>query len=222
MKETDTISVLVCVHSPDHEHDMLLQRALESLVRQSYSDFETVIVMDECHSGTRSIVDSYADVLDIKIYERPRKQGLAAAKNFGLQRCSGDWICYLDADDSWLECKLEVQRNFMLSNPGIDFCFTEAWDFTETEGLRPNCFAVGQYADHDQIRRAISLENVLCHGSAMIRRIALESLGGYSTDRLYLGREDWDLWQRAIQASYRFAKVSERLYVYSLGTSVPR
>lgn len=222
MKETDSISVLICVHSPDHVHDMYLQRALESLVSQTYADFETVVVMDECWEGTRSIVESYEDVLDIKIYERSRKQGLASAKNFGIQRCSGDWICYLDADDQWLECKLEIQRNFMLSHPNIDFCFTEAWDYTDSEGMRPNCFAVGQYNSHTEIRRALPIENVLCHGSAMIRRTALESLGGYNTGSSVLGREDWDLWQRAVANNFQFAKVPERLYIYSLGTSVPR
>jgi len=222
MKETDTISVLVCVHSPDHEHDMLLQRALESLVVQTYDDFEVVVVMDECWDGTRAIVDAYKYVLDLKIYERTRKQGLASAKNFGIQRCSGDWICYLDADDRWLECKLEIQRNFMLKNPNIDFCFTEAWDFIDGQGLRPNCFAVGQYKTHADISNIINLENVLCHGSAMISYAALKSLNCYDTSLSLLGQEDWDLWKRAIGAGYRFAKLPERLYIYSLGTSVPR
>ena len=99
MKESDTISVLICVHSRDHEHDVLLQRALESLVRQTYADFETIVVLDECWEDTKGLVSRYTDVLDIRIFERPHKHGLDIAKNFGLQRCSGDWIAYLDADD---------------------------------------------------------------------------------------------------------------------------
>lgn len=221
MKESDTISVLICVHSRDHEHDVLLQRALESLVRQTYAEFETVVVLDECWEDTKRLVQNYASVLDIRIFERPHKQGLAAAKNFGLQRCSSDWIAYLDADDQWMDCKLQVQRNWMLQNPDCSFCFTEAWDNYDGT-LLPNCFEVGQYRTHEQIKTALSNENVVAHGSAVIRRSALESLGGYRTDKSLLGREDWDLWQRAIVHDFKFYKISERIYIYSMGTSVPR
>lgn len=221
MKSTDTIDVLICVHSQDHEHDMLLQRALESLVRQTYDDFRVVIVLDECHEDTRPIVDHYSDVLDIRILERSHKRGLAAAKNFGLKHCTADWIAYLDADDQWMDCKLEMQRAWMLENPQTDFCATEAWDL-ENEVLKPNCFRVGQYHTNEQILTTLPRENVLCHGSMIIRAKALDSLGGYSTDRKLLGREDYDLWQRAAINGFKFLKVPERLYIYSLNTSVPR
>ena len=221
MKATDKISVLICVHSPDLEHDQLLQKALESLVRQTYEDFEVVIVLDECWDGTRSIVDSYREVLDIRFFERPNKQGLAAAKNLGLGKCKGDWIAYLDADDEYLDCKLGVQRQWMIEHPEVDFCGTQSWDRLDGY-MVPNCFSVTEYTTHDEITTRLPEENVLCHGSMMIRKIALESLRGYSTDKLLLGREDWDLWARAMTAGFRFGKVAERLYVYTLGTSVPR
>jgi len=221
MKETDSITVVVCVHSPDHEHDVLLQRALESLVSQTYHDFDVVMVLDECWEDTRGLVDSYADVLDISIFERPRKQGLASAKNFGIQKASGDWIAYLDGDDQWMDCKLEVQRQWMLNHSDLDFCGTNAWDLLD-DIMSPNCFAVTDYITHDQIANRLPSENVMCHGSMMIRREALMALNGYNTSPSCLGREDWELWLRALKEGYVFGKVPERLYVYSLGTSVPR
>lgn len=221
MKETDTISVLICVHSQDQEHDHLLQDALESLVRQTYYDFETVIILDECWENTRRIIENYREVLDIRFFERPTKQGLASAKNFGIGKCSGDWIAYLDADDRYMDCKLEVQRNFLLNNPDIDFCGTQAWDCADGY-IVPNCFRIDQYITHEQIAPRLAHENVMCHGSMMFRKDTIGSLGGYNTDKLLLGREDWELWSRAINAGFTFAKVPERLYIYSLGTSVPR
>ena len=122
MKPKDTISVLVCVHSVTDENDRLLCRALESLSRQTYSDFETIVVMDECHNATRGVVNRYKDILNLRVLERPRKQGLAKAKNYGIKHCSGDWIAFLDADDTYMDCKLEVQRNYMLKNSAIKFC----------------------------------------------------------------------------------------------------
>lgn len=221
MKETDTISVLVCVHSQDNEHDNLLQSALESLVRQTYDQFETVIVLDECWSNTRSIVEDYKSVLDIRFFERPRKQGLAAAKNYGISKCTTDWIAYLDADDQYMDCKLDVQRNWMLANPDIDFCGTHSWDILDGY-IVPNCFDVRHHINHEDIIQALPNENIMCHGSMMIRKIAFDSLGGYSTDKVWLGREDWELWSRAANNGFRFGKVPERLYIYTLGTGVPR
>jgi len=220
MKETDTITVLLCVHSQDNEHDMLLQRALESLVRQTYDEFDTLVILDECWEYTRGIVESYSDVLSIRFLERPRKQGLAAAKNFGISKINSDWIAYLDADDQWMDCKLEVQREWMLESDA-DFCGTNAWDLQDGY-MSPNCFDVRDYIFHADIAHALKSENVMCHGSMMIRRVAMESLGGYSTDKVWLGQEDWELWTRAVNAGFKFTKVPERLYIYSLGTSVPR
>lgn len=221
MKPSDTIDVLICVHSQDHEHDMLLQRALESLARQSYDNFKTIVVLDECHEDTKGIAQHYTDVLNIRIIERPNKQGLAAAKNYGLKFCESDWVAYLDADDQWMDCKLEIQRQFLLNHPDVDFCGTEAWDF-ENGVMRPNCFAVGQYETHEDIVKRLPQENILCHGSMMIRTRAIDSLGGYSANKSLLGREDYDLWQRAAANGFKFVKIPERLYIYSLNTSVPR
>lgn len=221
MKETDTISVLICVHSQDIEHDHLFQRALESLVRQTFDQFEVVIVLDECWDKTRSIVESYQSVLDIRFFERPRKQGLAAAKNYGLSKIKTDWVAYLDADDQYLDCKLEVQRNWLMNSPDIDFCGTHSWDVDDGY-IVPNCFDVRHHIGHDEIARVLPGENIMCHGSMMIRKIALDSVGGYNIDKALLGREDWDLWLRALGGGFRFGKVPERLYLYSLGTSVPR
>lgn len=221
MKESDDISVLICCHSSDYEHDMLLQRALESLTRQTYPNFEVVLVLDQCHEETKMTATHYKDILNLHIHERPHKQGLAVAKNFGLARCTGQWIAYLDADDEWMDCKLELQRDFLIENPGIDFCFTEAWDKTN-DVLYPNCFKVGQYQTHAQIASEIGRENIVCHGSALIRKLAIDSLGGYHTDRSVLGKEDWDLWRRAISNGFTFYKIPERLYIYSMGTSVTR
>lgn len=222
MKSTDTISVLVCVHSKDRHYDALLERALYSLIEQTHKAFEVVVVLDECHGETHDIVESYKEYLKLSHHSKPRKEGLAVAKNFGLSKCSTDWIAYLDADDLWMPCKLEVQRNYMIANPDIDFCGTESWDMDASNVLRPNCFAVGQYQDHLKIASRLQTENVMCHGSMIIRRAALERLGGYNTSPQVLGREDWDLWRRAVQANYIFGKVPERLYVWSAGTSVTR
>ena len=218
MKSEDIISVLICVHSQDTQHDYMFREALSSLADQYYKNFYTVVVLDECWRHTAKVAYDFSDLLNIFIFKRPKKEGLAAAKNFGIDRCPGDWIAYLDADDLWLPCKLDVQREYMLNHPAVDFCFTNAYDLIDDK-MVPNCFSILDYRTHEQIREALPQQNVLCHGSAVIRRMVLYSLDGY---RNVLGREDWDLWLRAANAGWNFYKIPERLYISRLGTSVAR
>jgi glycosyltransferase involved in cell wall biosynthesis len=225
------LDVLMCVHSRDPYHDSLAKAALHSLHKQTYRDFKVIVVLDECWPKTRRYLDHrfrpapQMDRVDVpvEIYERPKKEGLAAAKNFGLQFCKSDYVAYQDADDTSIACRLELQMQYMTSfYTDTDFCFTEAWDVDSKGVWRPNCFDVGKYQTDEDIKDALPGENVLCHGSAMIRRKALEILGGYSEDKRWLGQEDYHLWTRAAQMGFKFYKVPERLYVYSLGTSVER
>ena len=216
------ISTLVCVHSRNYQQDAGLEYCIESILDGSRKPDEIIVVLDECWYGTEIMLGRYKKQL--KILKKPKKEGLAMAKNFGLRHCSGDWVTYCDADDWWFPSKLEIQYDFVRDhdNPKVDFLFTESWDQDEDLVIRPNCFYGGQYQTNEDIRTALPHENVLCHGSAMIRMDALRALDKYNTDSKCLGMEDWELWVRAANAGYRFYKIPERLYVWSIGTSVER
>lgn len=224
MTPSESISILICANSTNSNYDKLLIRSVESLRRQTYSHFETVIVLDGCWSETEDNLNTYLsdnNLRNLKIIKKKDKRGLAVAKNFGLKYCSGDWVAFLDADDQYMDCKIEVQRDFLLKNENIDLCFTNAWDL-DKDRVNINCFSVDDYRNDAEIKEALKKENVLCHGSAMIRKSVLESLGGYSEDVKHLGIEDWEMWNRAALIGFKFCKIPERLYIYSLNTSVNR
>ena len=105
----NSVTVLVCVHSPGARWDEYLSRALASLRAQTTAAFDTVVVLDECHPGTHQIAvrDSPRGT---RVLEKPTpKNGLAAAKNYGLQAITTDWVAFLDADDWYLPGKLQQQ-----------------------------------------------------------------------------------------------------------------
>jgi glycosyltransferase involved in cell wall biosynthesis len=228
-----TIDTLICVHSTDNQHDLLLQEAVRSVVSSSLKPNNLIIVYDACWENTQKHTEYLFDeaihpwdqihlgTINYIPVSKAIKQGLAVAKNFGLKFCTSDFVTYCDADDRWINSKLEIQAKWV-EDHNIDFCFTQSWDIREDGALVPNCFPIG-YADyHRYINDKIWKENCLCHGSAMLRRSAIEALGGYNTDRRVLGMEDWDLWQRAFKAGFTFHNIPERLYCYRLGTSVAR
>lgn len=216
------LSVLVCVHSNDDLHDQYFEEALRSLDEQTFKDFELVIVFDECRKETINILNKF-NFNNLIYFERPQKQGLAIAKNFGFQKCSGELIAFLDADDKSLPSRFEKQVQYLNTNHEVSFCATESYDM-DHEGLniQPNCFQIGHFNTHEQILAILPKQNVLCHGSMMIRAKALNDLGGYSESLDYRGKEDWELWLRAMSRGYKFYKIPERLYIWRCGTSVSR
>ena len=153
---------------------------------------------------------------------RNKRFGLANAKNYGLQYVDTEYVAYLDVDDSMFPQRLEMQLSYLEGNPFTDFCFTQAWDRDKHGRLLLNCFALGDYVTHEQIQARILHENVLMHGSFMGRMESLRDIGFYNESEQFRGKEDWELWVRAMAQGKKFHKINERLCIYSLNCSVLR
>jgi cellulose synthase/poly-beta-1,6-N-acetylglucosamine synthase-like glycosyltransferase len=213
-----TITVLVCAHSTNNFYDNLLIDSLKSLERQTYKDFKTLIVLDQCWYKTENRIKNEITI-ECDIITKELKEGLSFAKNYGLSKIDTDLVCFLDADDLYVEDKLEKQINYF-NNNDVDFLGTHALNRDlGSNNFFDSCFGVDQYIEHDEIKFAIFNENVLTHGSMMIKKQALEQLNGYNNIK---GMEDWDLWKRAFNNGFKFKQLPERLYVYTLNTSIAR
>lgn len=216
----NSITILICVHSNNDFHDSLLFKSLKSLENQTFKNFKTLIVLDECWDKTNKMILSSNYDLNLTILTKNKKEGLAYAKNFGIRHIDTEWIGFLDADDLYLPTKLEQQVNY-IGNNEVDFLGTHCWNINgnDDENLFPSCFNNFHNITHSDISNKIFTENILTHGSMLIKKNSIIDLGGYQNIR---GMEDWDLWKRAINKGYKFHQLPERLYVYRLNTSVTR
>lgn len=213
-----TLTVLICVHSKSIFHDTFLKKAIYSLENQTYKNFDVVFVLDECWQNTKKLIEDNCN-LNFKIIEKKIKTGLHDAKNIGISNIFSDYICFLDADDEYVPNKIEKQINYLSEN-NIDFLGTHAWNKNANDDkLFPSCFESSKYIKHEEIQEIIYKENVLTHGSMMIKKKCLDELGGYKKN---YGAEDWDLWKRAFDKNFKFHQLPERLYIYTLNTSVSR
>lgn len=213
-----TLTVLICVHSINDFYDNLLIESLKSLEKQTYKNFKTLIVLDQCWDKTESKIKNEIDI-SCDVVSKKLKQGLSFAKNYGLSKIDTDLVCFLDADDLYIENKLEKQIKYFTNND-VDFLGTHALNrYVDSDYFFNSCFSINQYLEHDEIKNVIFSENVLTHGSMMIKTECLKKLNGYNNVK---GMEDWDLWKRAINTGYKFGQISDRLYVYTLHTSVAR
>ena len=224
-----SLTVLICVHSVNELYDDLLIKSLYSLEKQTYKNFKTLIVLDSCWEFTKKRISNEKFNLDIEIKNKEMKEGLSQAKNFGLLDIKTDLVAFLDADDIYVENKLEKQIKFFSENE-VDFLGTQSWviyGLDNDNSLRESCFSLGTNETHDQIKNKIFSENVLTHGSLMIKMSCLEKLNFYfigldANGNDVKGREDWNLWQRAIINGFKFHQLQERLYIYRIGTGVAR
>jgi len=215
-----SLTVLICVHSKNNFYDELLFRSLKSLDNQTFKDFDTVIVLDDCWDKTKEkILNSNLD-LKINFINKKNKSGLADAKNIGLLNISTDLVAFLDGDDLYVNDKLEKQISFFIENE-VDFLGTQSWNINSLDENQvfESCFKLGENETHEQIKSTLEFENCLTHGSMMIKMNCLKELGFY---RNVKGSEDWDLWERALELGYKFYQIQERLYIYRLHTSTIR
>lgn len=216
------LTILICVHSTNEFHDMLLNKSLLSLAGQTFKDFKTLIVLDECWDKTKKLVENFNHNLDVKVLTKNKKEGLSYAKNFGLNHVDTEWVGFLDADDLYTPDKLKKQIEFIEKN-NVDFLGTKSWYINN---LNETDLSAGWYTNedtpfcesHEDIKSRIFNENVLTHGSMLVKKECLDKLNGYRDIR---GMEDWDLWKRGIINNFVFHQLQDKLYIYRKGTSVP-
>ena len=225
------VTVIIPAYIPTPKHGLLLQRAIKSLETQSYKDFDVVCVLNGCYTDYEEIKSSIKTDLSIEYISISGKASGAIARNLGVRKSKGELLAWLDADDQYHPNKLEKQIDFFKNNQDYDFVGTLAKDYYPDGNMLDSCHKAELCKTHEQIKNLIHQENIMCHGSVMFKKSSFELLGGYNEKNkpgsIWLEYnapmwEDWDLWIRAIRLGMKVYNIPERLYYWSIGTSVER
>ena len=112
----------VSVTIPTFNRGHLIPYAIDSVLKQSYTNLEIVVIDDGSTDGTADVVARYGD--RVRYFWQPNR-GLGAARNAGLERATGDCIAFLDSDDYWFDFKLALQVDVLSRLPGVGFTFSE-------------------------------------------------------------------------------------------------
>ncbi len=178
----------VSVIIPSHNRWPMIGEAVESVLRQSFQDFELIVVDDGSSDGTAERIRALGS--DTRIIVRSRC-GVSAARNYGASVARGRYLAFLDSDDLWLAEKLAVQTGFMTEHPEMQICQTE--EIWLRHGKRVNPKAKHRKPSGDIFRA--SLELCLVSPSAvMITKKLFDEKGGF--DESFPVCEDYDLWLR--------------------------
>jgi len=183
----------VTVLMPVYNAERYLRPAVDSILAQTFSDFEFLIINDGSSDGSRKVVESYTDPR-IKLVDNPSNMGLARTLNRGLGMATGELIARQDADDVSYPDRLRRQVEFLDSHPDVALVGSQARIIDE-DG-RPNGLRhYDRCCEYESIRWDLLFGNSFTHASVTFRRkIVADEMGGY--DETFRYEQDYDLWSR--------------------------
>lgn len=194
------VSVLLANYNGDKH----LNEAVSSVLNQTYDDFEFIIVDDASTDSSRKSIESYYDIR-MKKYYAEKNRNIAYSLNLALSMASGEYIARIDSDDVWELNKLETQVQYMESHSECGACFTKVNIIDEYSNIANDVYNeyfqlfndVENKSQKEWLRFFFYRGNCLCHPSVVIRRSALEQMGGYY-HLAYVPAEDYELWTRIV------------------------
>lgn len=199
------VSVVMSVYNGER----FLRQAVDSILAQTFSDFEFVAVDDGSTDGTAQILEGYTDPRLHVI--RQENVGLIGSLNHAIDIASGEYIARMDVDDVSLPQRLELQLDWLERNPGVVVLGTQAVEIDQAgEKLRRHYYPVGSDAVVKALLRGAT---AVCHGTVMFRRACFDTVGGYRSP--FEHAEDYDLWLRMIE-SYDIENLPTVLYLKRL------
>jgi glycosyltransferase involved in cell wall biosynthesis len=205
---TPTVSIL----TPAFNSGKFIRQTLDSAVKQTFTDFEMIVVDDGSTDDTRHIVEEYAERdRRIHLISQPNG-GIAAARNRAMRMARGRFLALLDSDDLWLPTYLSDQLAILAERPDIDVLSSNAINFGgafDGTPLLPIRWRGGIRLV--TLLELINVEDSLCILS-ILRRAVTDVIGGF--DITLRRSEDYDLWLRAAVAGYRIAVNPKPLGLY--------
>ena len=203
-----TVSVII----PAFNAEEYIAETLDSVLAQTYRDYEILIIDDGSTDGTRRVLGDYEK--QIRIIQK-ENGGPASARNVGIQHAQGEYLAFLDSDDLWHPEKLQRQVDLLDSSPRIGLVHTARIYF---EDDNPTCETLREIAEEDQAEDAFARlfrRNFIGNSTVMARRECFGEVGPFNEAPEFLGTEDYEMWLR-IAHRYPVAYIGELLSKYRL------
>jgi glycosyltransferase involved in cell wall biosynthesis len=209
----DLISVIL----PVFNGEKYLSESIESILNQTYANFEFIIINDGSSDKSLKIINKY-NKLDKRILVISRgNKGLIASLNEGIEKSKGKYIARMDQDDISLPRRLEEQLSFMKKNIDIGVC--GSWVEVFGEGIKPYRWKLS--CSNERLKTELLFSACFAHPSVMIRRRTLTESNLYY-DKNFLNAEDFGLWTE-LSSVTNFANINKVLIKYRIvNTSVTR
>lgn len=199
----------ITVLMPVYNCELYVKEAIDSILNQTFSDFEFIIIDDASTDKTLSIIRSYDDNR-IKLIEKPENSGYTNSLNYGLGIARGEYIARMDGDDISLPARFEKQINFLDKNLEVVVCGS-SFKIIESEKIYSVC------ENHEKIKLAMLQDCPMGHPTVMMRKKVFQDYN-LVYDISKEPAEDYDLWTR-LSLLGKLHNLQEVLLNYRMHTS---
>jgi len=186
------------------------KEALDSVLGQSFQDFEFIVINDGSTDNTAEILEHYARLDTRLVVVHQENRGLTAALNTGCRLARGKYIARMDADDITVRERFRTQVHFLDRHSAV------AVLGGAIKVIDPRGMSIGEWrypVDDQQIKEMLHRTNCLCHPAVMMRKDAFDAAKGYR--KPFLHAEDYDLWLRMAER-FEFANLPDVLLYYRI------
>ena len=206
---------LISVIIPAYQHGECVAEALESVLAQTFRDFEIIVINDGCTDSTDKVLRPYVEKNLIRYFHQ-ENQGISATRNRGLSLASGEFVAFLDDDDVWPRDKLEWQVEVMVNSPVL-----VVGGLSSIFGKKSDRKAVIESAGYSKFDTWMLFGGnpFGSPGQTLIRKSALLEIGGF--DPAIWGADDHDVWIRLSRLGEirRYDRISLMYRVHDSNTS---
>lgn len=200
-------SPVVSVVTPTYNRAGFLPQAIESVLQQTFGDFELIVVDDGSTDDTPHLMDRYLRDTRVR-YFKQSNQGQSVARNRGIEEARGEYICFLDSDNAWREKKLEQSLEVFRHNPEFHVVYGD-YMVIDAEGNELGVNQMRRYTG--RVTAHLLKDNFVSMNTTMTRSLCFQQMGGFDEkDRL---TEDYGLWLR-FSTRYRFYYLDQILGYY--------
>lgn len=211
-----TVSVVI----PSYNHEKYVNETIDSILNQTFHDFEIVITDDGSSDATVDKIKQFSDTR-IRLFRFKNNQGHSKTLNHCIKNSKGKYIAYMSSDDIWELEKLEKQVNYLDNHPDVQAVFSKVLIIDEEGKLFQNKEHF-YYSIFDQENRPTTgwlryffyMGNSLCHPSVLLRREVYDSVGLYN-EKISLN-PDFDMWIRLGLNKYKFHILDDKLIKFRI------
>lgn len=190
--------------------DTYLKGAIDSIVSQSYDNWELLIIDNHSQDFTDDLIDSYKDYR-IKLYKIHNSGNIAKSRNLGIEKSTGDYIALIDSDDFWHKDKLKTSLEYLKSYESDGLCHSEYWLY-ETGEKEIRHYGSSGFSYNSLLKNGnnLSLSAVIVHSDI------LKDIKGFSENTEYITAEDYDLWLKLAKINYKIKFIKNILGTYRI------
>lgn len=197
---------------PSYNRADYVPATLDSILSQSYKDFEIIFIDDGSTDNTEEIVQAYMDRdYRVKYFKQPNSER-AVARTYGISLAMGDYVCLVDSDDIWYHNKLEIQLEVMEADPGIIMSYASV-NRIDMQGKSISSASRQHEGYTGWVFFELLKRNFIPSVTPMIRKEALKKVKEQNTE--FIPYEDWDFWLR-LSREGRFFHIVQPLGAYRL------